>query len=337
MDVPEARLPDLFDEHGTIICDRTCRRCGYNLRGLREDGRCPECGTPIGLSTRGDLLRFADPAWVEKLALGIKYMLWGIVVVIAVSLLGYCIAHAVSGRDEIGDVVSLLAGLLGLYGAWLVTTPDPSGIGEDRYITARRVVRLCLLIGLLHECLIIVISVVESNSPLVVVFLVVPMVLCGLVSVAGEFAKLLYLEKLADRVPDPKLAGFAHFLRWAYCIGLAGAVIFGGLMAVGFATVGGAVAGPGVQPSATGPATTMSVTLGGLPFGATPGLFAALAAGSCVFGVAALVFGIMVIVLYVRCGRRFREQARRARRTWARATSPTATPLPPTPPASPTT
>ncbi len=32
---------------GTISGDRECERCGYNRRGLRYGGRCPECGAPI--------------------------------------------------------------------------------------------------------------------------------------------------------------------------------------------------------------------------------------------------------------------------------------------------
>jgi len=31
----------------TIDEDRACDNCGYNLRGLKTSGRCPECGTPI--------------------------------------------------------------------------------------------------------------------------------------------------------------------------------------------------------------------------------------------------------------------------------------------------
>jgi uncharacterized repeat protein (TIGR04138 family) len=30
-----------------IVEDEPCGRCGYNLRGLREGHRCPECGAPI--------------------------------------------------------------------------------------------------------------------------------------------------------------------------------------------------------------------------------------------------------------------------------------------------
>jgi putative glutamine amidotransferase len=39
-------MPDL----GTISEDLTCRNCAYNLRGLRYDGLCPECGEPIANS-----------------------------------------------------------------------------------------------------------------------------------------------------------------------------------------------------------------------------------------------------------------------------------------------
>ncbi len=37
-----------------------CARCGYNLRGLPGEGRCPECGAPIAISQP------ADPVFVRK-------------------------------------------------------------------------------------------------------------------------------------------------------------------------------------------------------------------------------------------------------------------------------
>ncbi len=77
-DTPERS--GLLDESGTVIVDTSCRRCSYNLRGLSEEGRCPECGTPVGLSTQGDLLRFADPDWLESLARGLNFILWGVAV-----------------------------------------------------------------------------------------------------------------------------------------------------------------------------------------------------------------------------------------------------------------
>jgi hypothetical protein len=42
---PEAHdaPPDVF----LVDDDMACIQCGYNLRGLNDEGRCPECGTPI--------------------------------------------------------------------------------------------------------------------------------------------------------------------------------------------------------------------------------------------------------------------------------------------------
>jgi hypothetical protein len=340
VDIPDTAAGDLFDETGTIIADRACRRCGYNVRGLRAEGLCPECGTPIGLSTHGDLLRYADPAWVEKLRLGIKYMLWGIVVSIVVGFLASCLARAAGRGKEVQQAIGLLAGLLGVYGAWLLTSPDPSRIGEDRYITARKIVRFGLIVGLLNQCLMIAIYGIPGITRVVVLFLVIPAVLCGLLGVAAEFAKFLYLEKLADRVPDPKLAGFARFLRWAYSIGLAAMIVFGGVWLIGLVTAGGSLAtlavvptatAPGGGPPGTAPPTGPSTSPAGtVPFGGvSPGLGTVLLGGACIFGVATLVFGIMVIVLYVRFARRFREQSEIARATWATAIPAGQAPPPP--------
>jgi hypothetical protein len=349
MDAPDNLMAGMFDQAGVIICDVVCRRCGYNLRGLREAGRCPECGTPIGLSTHGDLLRFADPTWVEKLAQGVRWMLWGIVVSIGVGISGVCLTGITAGGPAIQEVLGLLGSLVAVYGAWLLTAPDPSRIGEDRYVTARKVVRFGLIIGLLNQGIMIGIEASPTVSKYVAIFLVIPAILCGLVGVVAEFAKFLYMEKLAGRIPDPKLAGFARFLRWAYSIGLGALVLFGGLMVIGLvSSTGGTMAGLMAAATTSAPAGTSSpgpvvitagpggtgggpgpVTVGAPPTTTSPaglarppgGLVGLMIAGACVFGVAMLVFWIMALVLYIRLGRRFREQAGIARATWVAATA----------------
>src|SRR5258705_2195778 len=52
-----------------------CLRCGYNLRTLRTDARCPECSTLIASSLDASLLRYADPSWTGVLALSMGLML----------------------------------------------------------------------------------------------------------------------------------------------------------------------------------------------------------------------------------------------------------------------
>lgn len=80
----------------SIIKDAACRRCGYNLRGTSVEGRCPECGTAAGVSVQGDYLRYADPRWVESLARGVKFMLWGIVIGLLLSVTASVIRGFVS-------------------------------------------------------------------------------------------------------------------------------------------------------------------------------------------------------------------------------------------------
>ena len=53
--------------------DTSCRRCGYNLRGLSTAGQCPECGAEVESSIGSRLLVFADPKWLKSLLRGRDY------------------------------------------------------------------------------------------------------------------------------------------------------------------------------------------------------------------------------------------------------------------------
>jgi hypothetical protein len=148
--------------------------------------------------------------------------------------------------------------------------------------------------------------------------------LAGLIGAVGEFAKFFYLEKLALRIPDAKLASHARYIRWGLVVALAALIVVGAIMAaVAFrAGVPGFAAGwPPPAPAsmrATG-ATSMPVPSPVAVGGRGAGGFMA---GACLVGVAGLaylVFAIAALVLQWRLGRRFREQAELARRTWAGA------------------
>ena len=46
-----ARSPQveiLIDSDGNLLDEIECRHCGYNLRGLALEGKCPECMTVVG-------------------------------------------------------------------------------------------------------------------------------------------------------------------------------------------------------------------------------------------------------------------------------------------------
>jgi len=83
----------------------------------------PECGTAIGRSTRGDFLRFCDPAWVETLASGMNWIVASIIVGLVVGLLAGG-AASLTGKPGFG-LIGILGSLVGLIGYWKVTTADP--------------------------------------------------------------------------------------------------------------------------------------------------------------------------------------------------------------------
>src|SRR5215217_4377447 len=50
-----------------IASDRACVHCGYNLRGLTRESRCPECGCPVSDSFVANYFLQADPKWLRFL------------------------------------------------------------------------------------------------------------------------------------------------------------------------------------------------------------------------------------------------------------------------------
>ena len=106
----------------------------------------------------------------------------------------------------------------------------------------------------------------------------------------GEFAKFIYLEKLALRVPDDALAARARLLRWGYGLTLAAAVLIG--------------------------AAALIVGLSGGPPGG--GGLMVLGCFGGIIGLSFLVFGIMTLFFYFRMRRTLIAQEAAARAVWGK-------------------
>jgi hypothetical protein len=333
-----------LDPQGRIDEDLPCRKCGYNLRTLLPEGRCPECATAVGRSLRGDHLRFADPNWVESLASGMNWIVASIVVGFLMGGVtggtAMCLRWAPSPGAAWLMLPGLVIGLIGVIGYWKVTVPDPSGLGEEGGLNARKLLRFCQIgayaINPLFQLLAIVVPIA--------VWIGVGSLVGGLFGVIGTFAGFAYARLLAQRIPDDKLARSCRIVMW----GMASLL----LASATFAAVGVFVFSPRMKalpaPAATSMATTTAsygfvnvysttatpasapaspgaTMRGAPPVGApppppaprpVPGMMAYGLIG-CLVGPFALVFGIWSIVIIVRLRRALNDAARQARASWA--------------------
>jgi hypothetical protein len=281
----------------TVQQDTPCRKCGYNLRMLSASGRCPECGTAVGYSLQGDLLRFMDPNWVETLSRGVSLVIYGILAIIA-GIIGVVVlaiaTRSTAATLAIGGLVALVGSVMILAGWWFFTQPDPSGLGEDQYGTPRKVIRVTLAIGVVQQ----VLSLIGVLAPLRTAAesaLAMFATLLGLAAVVGLFAQLSYLEKITLRIPDHALSDRARFLKptlgSTYCLALF-------LQLIQAASGGSNARAAGSQ---------------------------AAGCGQAIVGLAMLIFGIMYLLLLDKVRKQLGQQAFLARSTWAaQAHGPTA-------------
>lgn len=271
--------------------DLRCTRCGYNLRGLTLDKLCPECATPIARSIHGNLLRYADPEWLDKLRLGAALMLWniliGVVLGLAVGLL-----MMVGLPQVVVSIVSMLAGLLGLWAMFLVTTPEPAIAFNEDPLTLRRVVRGCAVANFLGAAAEQTALVGGLGTMVLVVGGV--LVLIGLAAYIGQF---IYFRRFARRIPDETLAKQTTVVMWGY-VGASGVFVLASI--IGVVAMGGL--------AALGAA-------GGRP-GAPPGLSAGLVMPFlCLGGLASFVFGVWYIALLFRYHEAFKNAVAQARQS----------------------
>ncbi|MFG0330983.1 MAG: hypothetical protein ACF8PN_13925 [Phycisphaerales bacterium] len=279
------------DEDGRLAGDFGCHRCGYNLRGLAPDGVCPECRTPAGRSLRGDLLRFADPRWVERLAKGTN---WLIVSILAGIVLGCASGLATDALAQLA--LGLTTASITLVGYWLVTERDPALANQpEGRLSARRLARAGAVAGLISPF----VSAFLDSPQLVGSAALRPlgMVALGLASILGLigfFALIVHARRLSMRIPDPKLARNTVIVMSGLVFGYGLVALMGMLAIAAVTTTAGAPGGP--------------------MFGAIGA--GVLVAAGIIAALFVLVFGVLSILLLIRYRTAFAQQATLARETW---------------------
>lgn len=202
---------------GIVGIDTPCRLCQYNLKSLRLDARCPECGTAVALSVRGDLLSQSNPRWVATLRTGVWLMMagWGLAILAIARVL-----LVRRGRNVAVDLTLSCLGAAGAWtGVWLVSSPDPSGLGEERYGRWRRAARVMLSLQASGDVIGWVL-LVRGAPAIAITPLWIAQRCLGVCAVIGLVAVLRYLALLAPRIPDVVIERRARFLSWAMATAL---------------------------------------------------------------------------------------------------------------------
>jgi hypothetical protein len=210
--------------------DVPCVHCGYNLRGLTRDNFCPECGTPIARSIFGNQLRYADPQWLERLCFGTSLKLWNILIVILV-VVGDAVIAAVGLPPSLRMVLGLIGSALGLWAAFLITTPEPRVALQENPITLRRAVRACAVLGLIGGVLIYLVE--HGGTPELMAILGIAGGVCMLAGVVQLLGELVYYRRFARRVPNPKLEKSTSTVLWGLPIMYGALVVGWGIMLLG--------------------------------------------------------------------------------------------------------
>lgn len=175
--------------------DLPCVSCGYNLRTLAIDRRCPECGEAVFRSVHPDLVG-VDLAWLRTVRLGAAMSAWGVVGMVVAMLAGFCMA--------VVPVVWVLRAtfLLGLIaytvGSFLLTRREPQT--RPRPITVAMAVRICPILFGAEPALMAVLRI-----PFGVLSVVVTLPLWSLLVT-------VHVRSLAKRMSAENCVAFADFV-----------------------------------------------------------------------------------------------------------------------------
>ena len=212
--------------------DIPCVICGYDLRGLSAQARCPECGAEVGRSLHGDLLEYADFGWVLSLRRGSALIAWSInlflagwVVVFGLGMLlgslGVLSARSPAAKymNALFPAVAVVSSVMLCWGVWLFTRQEPRELGVEEQTSVRRLTRAAVIL-----------VVLLLSLRLVLVFGSFARYVDGaalLAFICASAGAARRVHHLAPRLPAPKLEQKARGAARRLLPGTAGAIGIG--------------------------------------------------------------------------------------------------------------
>lgn len=99
------------DDAGCVAAWVCCRKCRYNLFGLRPYGRCPECGAGISYSIAPSLIRSLPSTWLMRVRQSAGLVRLAIGCVFLVLPVGGLVGLGIQSLLWVGPMLLLIGGL----------------------------------------------------------------------------------------------------------------------------------------------------------------------------------------------------------------------------------
>lgn len=231
---PDPRL--VLDSEGRLDMDLLCIDCEYNLRTIRPDEHCPECGKAVAESARGDVLALSNVEWLRTVRRGFDTLLIMFVALILIVLLSIVMEQLfpmASSLQYAEFVVYLIPMVLSFFAQWWITAREPGKITPHRQKaeTLRHNARLFLILSVVLGVIGLGIMLLNTLGPSIDWTVSTTIEAIGdVIDIVFLFLLFGYLATLAARVPQATLIRHTHWVKWGLCSGavimLAGAAIF---------------------------------------------------------------------------------------------------------------
>ena len=190
--------------------DLECVHCGYNLRGLTKKHRCPECGTPAGMSLQGDLLQYASAPWLKSVRNGLAMLLWAIGMGIGASI-------NIGSSSGFGVLLDVFGAVLAFSGVMFLTTPEPKMLSVATGFGLRELLRTLALVKFACALTILFSSSMKFTSVMTQISL--------LFWVALLLTLAVFMRRFAARIPESDLERPTTQVIWGFA-GSLGVFVF---------------------------------------------------------------------------------------------------------------
>jgi len=215
-----------------ISTDRECDHCGYNLRGLPEGGKCPECGAPIRSIKRkssGTMSEEAPTRFIRRLQIGFSLASVAIVGTVVVPIFLGVLLYMSGSKGVIywlAILLNLAAPFIWVLGIWLLTAERPNKeqivpdkvLDNDRFRMVVRAMSAAWPIYLLSSMAFLAVQSTAKPSPVLTIPLSIVIFIAGTVAWIGLMPACVYFAELGHWASHNNLAQRLRSTAWVMAV-----------------------------------------------------------------------------------------------------------------------